>query len=105
MEKSFTHGLSKERARKVTQKAIDAYTEKFSDYNPQADWVSDDKAEVSFSAKGVTLEGSFRLTDDDIVMQMDIPFLLKPFKGKAVDVVEREINKWVEKAKKGELDD
>jgi len=105
MEEVFTHGLSKERAKKVTQKAIDAYTEKFSDYNPRTEWVTDDKAEVSFSAKGVTLEGSFRLTDEEIVMQMDIPFLLKPFKGKAVDVVEKEINKWVRKAKNGELDD
>jgi hypothetical protein len=105
MKKSFEHGLSQERAKKVTQHAIDRYTEKFSKYNPEAEWVSDTRAEVSFSAKGVTLEGSFELTDDDIVMEMDIPFLLKPFKGKAVQVVEDEINKWVEKAKRGELDD
>jgi len=105
MEKAFEHGLSKERAKKVTQKAIDAYTERFSDYNPRTEWVTEERAEVSFSAKGVTLEGSFELTDDDIVMRMDIPFLLKPFKGKAVDVVEREIDKWVQKAKDGELDE
>lgn len=104
MKKTFEHGLSKERAKKVTQKAIDAYAEKFADYNPQANWVTDDRAEVSFSAKGVTLEGSFQLTDSDIVMEMDIPFLLKPFKGKAVDVIEKEIDKWVAKAKDGELD-
>lgn len=104
MEKVFEHGLSKERAKKVTQKAIEAYTEKFEDYNPQAEWVTENEAEVSFSAKGVTLEGAFRLDDDEIVMQMEIPFLLKPFEGKAVDVVENEIEKWVRKAKEGELD-
>lgn len=105
MEKKFPHDLSKDQAKKVAQKAFDAYMERFSDYNPETNWVSDDEAEVSFSAKGVTLEGRFELTDDEIVMRMDVPFLLKPFKGKAVSVVEDEIDKWIAKAKRGELDD
>lgn len=105
MKKSFPHDLSKDQAKKATQAAIDKYTEKFSDFNPQAEWITDDKAEVSFSAKGVTLEGSFELKQDEIEMQMDIPFLLRPFKGKAVSVIEDEINKWVAKAKSGDLED
>mgnify|MGYP006306423897 CR=1 FL=1 len=105
MRKAFPHDLSKDQAKKATQAAIDTYTEKFSKYDPQANWVSDDRAEVSFSAKGVTLEGSFELEQDQIVMEMDIPFLLRPFKGKAVSVIEDEINKWVEKAKKGEIEE
>lgn len=104
MEKTFEHDLSKDQAKKVAQKAFDAYMEEFSDYNPQANWVQDDEAEVSFSAKGVTLEGRFKLRENDIFMEMDVPFLLKPFKGKAVSVVEEEINKWIQKAKDGELE-
>ena len=98
------HGLPKETAKKATQKAFDAYKERFEKYNPDANWVSDDEAKVSFSAKGVTLEGNVRLTETDIELEMDVPFLLKPFKSKAVGVIEDEITKWVEKAKEGELD-
>ena len=105
MEKTFEHDLSKDQARKVAQKAFDAYMEKFSDYNPQANWVQDDEAEVSFSAKGMTLDGRLKLTDEEIEMEMDVPFLLKPFKNKALGVIEDEINKWVEKAKRGELEE
>lgn len=104
MRDKFEHGLPKDKAKQATQKAFDAYKERFSKYNPTAEWVSDDEAEVSFSAKGMTLDGRLRLTDEVIEMEMDVPFLLKPFKNKALDVIEDEINKWVEKAKRGELE-
>ncbi|MFB6374704.1 MAG: polyhydroxyalkanoic acid system family protein [Bradymonadaceae bacterium] len=105
MKDDFEHGLPKAKAKQATQKAFDAYKKRFEDYNPQANWVSDDEAEVSFSAKGMTLDGRVKVTDTAIQMEMDVPFLLKPFKNKALDVIEDEINKWVEKAKRGELED
>ena len=36
-------------------------------------------------------------------MELDVPFLLKPFKGKALGVIEEEIKKWMAKAEAGEL--
>ena len=104
MKHTVEHGLSREQAKKATEKAFDAYKERFAKYNPDSSWVSDNEAKVSFSAKGVTLEGTVILHDEDIELEMDVPFLLKPFKSKAVSVIEDEITKWVEKAKQGELD-
>ena len=104
MKHSVKHGLSKDVAKKATQKAFDAYKERFEKYDPDAKWLSDDEATVSFSAKGVTLEGNVKINDNDIEIKMDVPFLLKPFKSKAVGVVEDEITKWVEKAKNGDID-
>jgi len=105
MRDTFEHELPKDKAKRATQKAIDSYKERFEKYNPTAEWVSDDEAEISFSAKGMTLDGRLQLTDEEIVMEMDVPFLLKPFKNKALDVIEEEIDKWVEKAKRGELEE
>jgi hypothetical protein len=104
MRHAVEHGLSKELAKKATQKAFESYQKKLSDYDPQANWVEEDRADVTFSVKGYTLEGTIELSDDEIVMELDIPMLLKPFKSKAVSTVEEEIDKWVEKARKGELD-
>ncbi len=104
MKHTVDHGLSKDIAKQATQKAFESYQQKLSDYDPQADWVEDDHAEVTFSVKGYTLEGTIELTDENIVLQLDIPMLLKPFKNKAVSVVEDEIDEWVEKARQGELD-
>ena len=104
MKHKVHHGLSKDLARKATRKAFDAYKERFDKYNPDAEWLSDDEAKVSFSAKGVTLEGNVRIEPEDVELQLDVPFLLKPFKSKALAVIEDEITKWVEKARNGELD-
>ncbi len=105
MEHKVHHGLEKGLAKKAMDKAIEAYTQRFEKYNPEANWVEDDKVEVGFSAKGVSVDGTIELNDEDMVIDLDVPFLLKPFKSKAVGVIEEEINKWVGKAKEGELDE
>ena len=104
MKHSVHHGLGKEKAKKVATKAFATYQEKFAKYEPKANWVSEEKAEISFSVKGMTLNGSLEVGEESIDMDLDVPFLLKPFKGKALGVIEREITTWVDKAKAGELD-
>lgn len=105
MRHAIEHGLGKERARKAAQKAFETYKERFSKYNPEADWVDDDTLDVSFSAKGVTLDGRVELTDEEMIVDMQVPFMLKPFRKKALGVIEEEMQKWVERARRGELDD
>ena len=59
----------------------------------------------------LALEGDDRLTIRDpdggqvaeVTLDLDVPFLLKPFKSKALEVIEREIKVWVAKAKRGEI--
>lgn len=104
MKHKVHHGLDKPLARKAMDRAIASYTERFEKYNPTADWTSDDEVKVSFSAKGVTLDGSIEVGEGDMLIDLDVPFLLRPFKRKAIDVIEDEINKWVARARNGELD-
>jgi hypothetical protein len=103
MKHSVPHDLDLDQARAVTDKALEAYTAKFAEYNPNVKWLSDTQAEVEFKAKGVKVKGEFTLADDRIDVDMQVPMLLKVFQKKAIDVVEREIRKWIEKAKNGEL--
>ena len=67
-------------------------------------WRNDDQADISFSAKGMTLNGAVAVTASSIDLDLDVPFMLKPFKGKAIAVIEKEIKEWIGKAEKGELD-
>ena len=60
--------------------------------------MNDDKAEISFSVKGMTLKGGVEVKDNSIDMDLEVPFMLKPFQGKAVSVIEGEIKKWIGKA-------
>lgn len=105
MKQTIKHPLDADMARKVAKKAFESYAQRFDKYNPTADWKSDTYAEFGFEAKGVKLEGNLELRDQAIDVEMDVPFIFKPFRKKALDVIEGEIEKWIEKAKNGEIDD
>jgi hypothetical protein len=66
-------------------------------------WTSDYSAKVGFKVKGVGLDGKIQVNEHDVVMDLDVPFLLKPFRSMALEVIEREIKLWIGKAKSGEL--
>ncbi len=103
MKHSVSHSLGKPKAIEVCKKAFEAYRERFAKYNPTATWVAEDRAAIGFTAKGISLNGGLEVYDDKIEMDLEVPFLLRPFKGKALGIIEEEIQKWVEKAKNGEL--
>ncbi len=105
MKQTIEHPLDTDKARKVAKKAFESYAERFAKYNPTAEWHTDHQADFGFEAKGVTLSGSLELREHAIDVEMDVPFIFKPFRKKALDVIQREINKWIEKAQAGELDD
>ncbi len=103
MKHTVTHDLPPELARKAADAALKAYASRFADYDPRVSWTSDTAAEVAFSAKGVTLKGTFAILNDRIEMEMEVPLLLRMFRQKALDVIEGEIVSWIQKAKAGQL--
>lgn len=104
MKHTIKHDLDISLAKKACVKAFEAYSEKFAKYNPTANWKSETLAEIGFEAKGVKLGGTVDLRPKEIEVEMNVPFLFKPFQSKAVELVEGEITKWVGKAKNGDLD-
>lgn len=98
MKHSVPHKLGREAARKVAREAFESYARRFSDYSPQTTWKSDDQADIRFSLRGMELSGAISVEDQSIDLEMDVPFLLRPFQGKAVAVIEREIKEWIGKA-------
>lgn len=103
MKHSVPHSLGKDQARKVARAAFDSYTKRFAEYNPTTDWKTEDSAEIGFSVKGMKLTGSIDVRESEILLDMDVPFLLKPFKKQAIGKIEDEIRGWIEKAKRGEI--
>lgn len=103
MKHSVSHDLGKERAKQVMEAAWQSYSTKFGKYSPSMQWVSDDKAKIGFVAKGISLDGTIQLQANSIDLELDVPFLLRPFQKMAVGVIEGEIKEWIGKAKTGEL--
>ncbi len=104
MKHSVPHSLGREMARKVARAAFESYAKRFADYSPTTTWRTDDQADIGFSIKGMSLKGAVGVTDRSIDLDLEVPFMLKPFKGKALQVIEREIKEWIGKAEAGALD-
>ena len=104
MKHSFSHDLDHGLAKRAVAIALDSYAEKFAQYDPQVSWRTDAHARIGFRVKGVSLDGSVDVAARQIHIDLKVPFVLRVFKGKAIEVIEREIKKWLEKAKSGELD-
>lgn len=84
-------------------KAWETYSQRLAKYNPRANWTSDSHADISFEAKGIKLKGALDLQPHKIIMDLDVPFILRVFQKKAIGVIDAEIQKWVGRAKAGEL--
>lgn len=98
MKKSFPHQLSPKQAREVARQAFAAYLEKLVDYHPRFDWRDDDNGDLTFQVLGKQVQGFISLLPGEILVEMKVPLLLKPFRKKALEVIGREINKWVKLA-------
>lgn len=98
MKHSVPHTVGKATAQKVARQAFEAYQARFAEFSPKTNWLGDDRAQISFSAKGMTLKGEVSVGEKSIDIDMDVPFLLRPFQGKAVELIDREIKTWLGKA-------
>ena len=57
--------------------------------------VKNDDANTSLSAKGSGFEAKIEFRETEAVVNVDLSFLLKPFKGKILDTIEKQIKKVV----------
>lgn len=98
------HGLAdRSRARTVVEKAYEAYRVKLADHNPSLTWQNDSQAKLGFTVLSKSLSVDIRLTDDEVRVEGDMPFLFRPFQGKIESVLGGEIEKWIAKAQAGEV--
>lgn len=103
MKHEIAHDLDSNLAKEAAVRAFEAYQKRFAGYHPTMQWDDDRKARIGFSVKGVKLTGSIDILPRAIEIDLDVPFLFRPFKGKAIEVIEREVRNWLVKAKNGEL--
>lgn len=104
MKHTIPHDLGFDLAKRATERAFAGYRERFADFSPEASWVTNDRAEVSFGAKGVPLAGSVVVRPAEIELELEVPLLFRPLRGKAMGVIEGQIQEWIGRAKSGELD-
>jgi hypothetical protein len=97
------HDLDMDTAKLAARKAVEAYGERFADYDFRSRWVDDTLVELSFAVAGKRLDGNMRVRSDALALSLDVPFVFRVFKNRAIDIIEREARKWIDRARNGEL--
>ena len=103
MDHVIPHDLDAATARRVAEKAFASYAARFASYDPKLEWSDDRHAKIGMTALGTRLKGTMALDDKAIRVDLDVPFLMRPFRAKAIEVVDREVKTWIEKAHTGEV--
>jgi hypothetical protein len=103
MKHEIPHDLDVSMAKTVAVRAFDSYRARFAEYGPKMEWAGDRDAKIEFRVKGFTLHGSIGIRARSIDLDLDVPFVLRLFKSRAIDVIEKEVRVWLAKAKAGEL--
>lgn len=104
MTHDIPHDLDFDLAKLAAEKAAVAYGERFAEYNYKHKWVSDKRVELEFTVMGKRLQGAMTVLAKKLQLELDVPFVFRPFRGKAIEIIEREARVWLDKAKRGELD-
>jgi hypothetical protein len=103
MKHAIPHDLDEATAKKVTDRAFEQYKARFTAYSPTLRWATDRQAEIGFSVKGMHVGGTMAIEDRTIDVDLDVPFLLRPFRSLALEVIEREVKAWIDKAHAGQI--
>jgi hypothetical protein len=103
MKHEIPHDLDIATAKTVTARAFESYRARFAEYRPKLEWVTDRNARIEFKVKSWTLNGSIGLRAGSIELDLDVPWLLRPFRNTAIEVIEKEVRIWIAKAKAGQL--
>ncbi|MFO0547058.1 MAG: polyhydroxyalkanoic acid system family protein [Polyangiaceae bacterium] len=103
MDHKVPHDIGRDLAKKATDAAFHSYKAKYEKYQPTMSWTGPYAAKVGFTVTGMSLSGTIEVRDKDVALNLDVPLLLRPFKKVAIDIIEKEIEAWVKKAKAGEL--
>jgi len=103
MKKTITSNLDRARSKIAIEKAMEDYKARFAEYSPRYDWTTDDAGEFSFNAKGIKLGGTIRVRDNFVDVDMEVPFLFRIFQSKALEVIQEQVELWVERVRTGNV--
>lgn len=104
MKHVIAHALEdRTRARSVVAMALESYKERLTQYKPTLTWESEDHVRVEFEVLSRKLTATVTVDDQNLAFESSLPLLLRPFEGKAIEVVEREVSRWLDKARAGEI--
>ncbi len=99
MKHTIVHDLgSTEQARRVVDEAYGEYERRLGAYQPTLTWLGPERARIEFTVMGKALAVTIELSARDLTVEGKLPLVFRPFQGKILSVLEREVQVWARRA-------
>lgn len=95
MKHVLQHQLDLATSKQIADRALGQYEQRLAQYHPQVRWLDDRRAEVQFQAKGFHVSGTLELRPGAVEIDVDVPFLFRPFRGMAIRILDEELKKLI----------
>lgn len=86
------HGLSADKIKTITQQVVSAVQGEFPSLVSDIQWNSD-QTEAKVKGKGFT--GTFGFNAEEIMVDIDLSFFAKPFKGTVSEKIQERLNNYL----------
>lgn len=96
MRHSVRHTLGPARARDLLDRALGTYRDHYAEYEVRTDWADAETAEVDFTITGRKIGGQIRVCEDCYDIEVDVPWIFRPFRRRIVATVDREFRRWLD---------
>ena len=96
MKHQVQHTLDPQAARDVLDSLVETYKQHYAEIPVASDWPAQDRLEFEVKVRGRQVQGTVHVCADCYDFEVDLPWALRPFKGKIASVLDREVTRWAE---------
>ncbi len=93
------HDLGLSRARAILDEAFAHYSDKYPRAQMKRTWRSEREATVDLQVGGFRLTPRLHVSDTEVVLDIDVPLLARPFVPKIKDKLDREVRFWLARSR------
>lgn len=98
MKHTVDHPLEAEKARQLLERALNTYVEDYAQYSMETGWKDEATAQVGFQVTGTRVDGEIKVCEGRYEIDLDLPWVLRPFKKEIVKSIDREFARWISSA-------
>ena len=93
MEIRRHHNMTMDAAVQLSDQILPGYIEKAGDTvsNIERQW-DGNVLRFAFHTHGMNIKGTFLVTDDEIIIESELPFMARPFEGRVRSAIEQQLD-------------
>ena len=94
MKHQVRHELEPESAKELIESLVETYKQHYSEIPVSSSWATQDRMVFDVKVRGRRVEGEIVVCVDSYDFAVDLPWALRPFKGRITSLLDREVARW-----------